>query len=81
MASCYHCGRTGADYRRTVETGFSRSNWVSKRSYGSGSSTSYSLRSLCENCAYNLDRSKARSSAFWAIGIFCVLIFYIFFKK
>jgi hypothetical protein len=81
MASCYHCGKSGADYRRTVTTGFSRSSWVSKRSYGSGSSTSYGLRTLCENCAFQNDKSKSRSSAIWAIVIFCFLILFIFIKK
>jgi hypothetical protein len=81
MASCYHCGKSGADYRRTVTTGFSRSNWVSKRSYGSGTRTNYSLRSLCENCAISVDKSNAISSAVIAIIVFCGLIYYIFIKR
>ena len=81
MASCYHCGASGADYRRTVTTGFSTSQWSSKRSSGSGTRTNYGIRTVCESCAASIDKSNAISSSILAIIVFIGLLCYIFIYK
>jgi hypothetical protein len=77
MASCYHCGRSGASYRRTVTTGYSTGSWTSKRSYGSSSRTYQGLRSLCEDCAAQVDKKNAISVVL-LLGLVAVgLVYYI----
>lgn len=56
MASCYKCGVSGASNRRTVSTGFSIGNWVSKRSYGASTRSYFGLRTVCDDCAASIDK-------------------------
>jgi len=77
MASCYHCGRSGASYRRTVTTGYSRGSWTSKKSYGSSSRTNYGVRSVCEDCALRIDKSSVIGSIIISIIISICLICYL----
>lgn len=58
MANCYCCGRSGANFRRNVTTGSSFGSWGSSRSVGSSSRTYYGLRTVCEFCAFKIDRRK-----------------------
>lgn len=55
MATCYKCGASNANYRRTTSTGYSSGNWFSKNSYGSSSRTYYGTRSVCKECAESID--------------------------
>jgi Bacterial SH3 domain len=55
MANCYRCGAPNANYRRNTFTGESKTSWTSKSSYGSGSRTYYGMRSVCEDCANEID--------------------------
>ncbi len=57
MVSCYKCGESGANYRRNVVTGTSSGTYYGKRT--SYSSRTYrGTRSLCEECAFQLDRAN-----------------------
>ena len=59
MASCYHCGRSGASYRRDVVTGNSYGMSFSNKGRSSYSTRVYSgLRTLCEDCAFNVDKRR-----------------------
>lgn len=77
MASCYHCGHSGATFRRNVQTGYSNYSWTSKRSFGSGSRTYYGLRSFCEDCAIRIDKGKAIASTLILFLIACGLLIYL----
>jgi uncharacterized protein YgiM (DUF1202 family) len=74
MATCYRCGASGANYRRTTYTGFSTGSWSSKRSYGSSSRTYYGVRSVCQNCAKSIDTWNRIKLIFWAVVI--IIAFY-----
>lgn len=58
MASCYHCGRSGASYRRNVITGQSNTSYYGKRSTSYSRRTHSGLRTVCENCAFNIDKKR-----------------------
>lgn len=77
MANCYNCGNSGATYRREVYTGSSTGNWVSNRSYGSSSRSYSGLRSLCERCAANHDKSKQKRLTIFFGIIGLVLMYFI----
>ncbi len=77
MASCYLCGRSGSEYRRTVHTGHSFGTFVSKRSYGSSSRNYYGLRTVCENCAASIDKWKAIKTTLFLAGLALVLLYFI----
>lgn len=81
MASCYHCGIGGSFYRREVITGRSTTSYYGKNSSSRSTRTSHGLRSLCENCAYKLDRSNLIGNIvlFWFINV-CLIIAIIYFK-
>ena len=60
MASCYHCGikiENGEGYRRQVLTSQSTRVYFSKRGGGSYGQT-YGLRTLCVDCAQQLDQNN-----------------------
>ena len=80
MASCYHCGRTGADYRRSVQTSRSYNSWTSKKSSGSSSRSTYALRSLCESCAASVDRHGLIMGCVMLCFLASGLIYYIYIK-
>lgn len=65
MVNCYRCGGPNANYRRTTFTGASKTSWTSRRSYGTGSRTYYGVRSVCEDCAREIDRQNSRKNIFW----------------
>lgn len=71
MASCYQCGRAGADYRRTVVTGRSNTTYLGKRSISYSSRTNTGLRTVCESCAYSVDRGRLIGSivGLWILNI------------
>lgn len=77
MASCYVCGCSGADYRRTVSTGYSVGSWISKRSYGSGSRRYYGLRTVCERCAADIDKSNIIQTVVILVIIAGVLLYFV----
>ncbi len=55
MATCYVCGASDAHNRRETYTGYSSGNWFSKRSSGHSSRTYYGVRTVCDNCAKQID--------------------------
>jgi hypothetical protein len=71
MASCYHCGRGGADYRRNVVTGRSNTTYYGKRSTSFSTRTNSGLRTVCENCAFDIDKGRLVSSiiGLWILNI------------
>lgn len=81
MASCYHCGAYGADYRRTVNTGNSVGAVYGKRT-SMYTSSHYSKRSLCMKCAFESDRSSLVTSItiLWviAIGLLFAIFYFVF---
>jgi hypothetical protein len=77
MASCYHCGRNGASYRRKVQTGQSQTSWTSKKSYGSSSRTYYGLRTVCEDCAISIDTTNAVLATIVLFLLACGLLYYL----
>ena len=77
MASCYYCGKPKSDYRRNVSTGYSIGSWVSKRNFGSSSRTYYGLRTVCENCAADIDKARAIKTVFFLFLLSLGLIYYI----
>lgn len=58
MASCYQCGRSGASYRRDVVTGRSNTTYYGKRSTSYSTRTNTGLRTVCEDCAFSIDKSR-----------------------
>lgn len=58
MAACYHCARKGADFRRNVVTGQSTGVYYGKRSTSSSTRVNTGLRTLCEECAFFVDRGQ-----------------------
>lgn len=74
MSSCYLCGNPGADFRRSVVTGRSRTIYYGKRSNSMSSSTHTGLRSVCENCAFNVDKSRiiTRIIGLWILNLILV---------
>lgn len=76
MASCYRCGAPNANYRRTTNTGYSRSSWWGSRSYGSGSRTYYGVRSVCQECAESIDRWNTIKGVFLLVVIAIALFMY-----
>ena len=77
MATCFQCGEPKSDYRRTVYTGYSTGSWVSKRSYGSSTRTSYGVRTVCKNCAGQIDKSQLVKTSFYLTLLMLGLIYYI----
>ena len=71
MASCYHCGKKGASYRRYINTGSSYGGWVSNRSRGTSYRSYYGLRTLCESCAARVDKWR---NIGWSIAFFIIAI-------
>lgn len=76
MATCYQCGKLGANYRRNVTTGTSSGNWVSNRSYGSSNRNYYGLRTVCEKCAARIDKNGYLMSSLILIIIAIGLVWY-----
>ncbi|MBB6130147.1 hypothetical protein HDF22_004286 [Mucilaginibacter lappiensis] len=58
-ASCYKCGQNGANYRRTVQTGYAQTYYYNSKRNTSSTRTYFGVRSICEGCAYSHDKSKA----------------------
>ena len=80
MASCYHCGCSGATYRRNVVTGSSSGTYYGKRtSYSNRTYTG--LRSLCADCALNVDKSRLRQKIFGKYFIIVLIIIATFYFK
>jgi len=71
MASCYHCGRGGASYRRNVSTGTSNTVYYGKKRTTYSTRNTSGLRSLCENCAFNIDKGRLIGSivGLWILNI------------
>lgn len=78
MASCYRCGAKGSDFRRTVKTGFSVGNWVSKRSYGTSTRSHFGVRTVCEHCAISIDKSDLRTTIFFQLVGIGILLYFLF---
>ncbi|EKT3967370.1 hypothetical protein NTJ12_002458 [Flavobacterium psychrophilum] len=77
MASCYHCGQNGSSHRRNVTTGGSNGTYYGK-SVSFSSRTYNGLRTLCANCAYDVDKGNIRSGIIGRYIIICILVFIIF---
>lgn len=78
MASCYKCGASGSTYRRNVQIGYSRSLYAGRRLF-TRFTTYHGTRTVCESCAYILDRGKAVTFVTIQVLIMAVII-YIFVK-
>ena len=66
MATCYICGKSHAEYRRTVQTGNSNRMGVSSRGRTSTSTTvHYGVRSVCAKCALNIDYKNKKNKGAW----------------
>ena len=79
MASCYHCARQGADYRRNVVTGRSRGTYYGKKNTSFSTRTNSGLRSVCEDCAFSIDKSRLIQSVtiIWILAVIMIgLILY-----
>lgn len=76
MASCYQCGRSGADYRRNVVTGRSNTTYFGKRSTSYSTRTNTGLRTVCESCAFNIDKGHliGRILGLWLLNIVLVIL-------
>ena len=81
MASCYHCGRGGVDYRRNVVTGRSNSTYYGKRSTSYSTRTNTGLRSVCESCAFDIDKGRLVRNivALWFLNVILISLI-IYFK-
>ena len=76
MASCYHCGQNGSQYRRNVTTGGSNGTYYGKNI--SFSTRTYNgLRTLCAQCAFNVDKGNIKSGILGRWIIVCILVFLI----
>jgi hypothetical protein len=82
MASCYHCGRAGADFRRNVVTGRSQSTYYGKQSTTYSTRTNTGLRTVCEDCAFAIDKARLvqRIIGLWLVTIVLagLIIYYKF---
>ena len=78
MASCYNCGSSPASYRRVVNTGFSSRTYYGK-SITSSSSQYYAKRSVCMDCAKNIDWWNNAKVVFVQL-IVIVLLCYLYHK-
>lgn len=76
MASCYNCGQTGSDYRRTIQTGYSKGTYYGKRTSYS-IRTNYGMRTLCEHCAFSLDKGRIVIGIVLRWIIAAVLIYFL----
>ena len=74
MAACYHCARPGADFRRNVVTGQSRGTYYGKRSTSFSTRTNTGLRTVCEGCAFSIDKGRLIQSivGLWILTIVLV---------
>ena len=81
MADCYHCGQTGSSYRRNVTTGGSKGTYYGRKSITFSTRTYNGLRSLCANCAYNVDKSNIKSGIIGRYLILCIIVFLILIYK
>lgn len=62
MANCYICGKSPATYRRTVVTGTShRTSYSSRGTNWNSSSIRQGFRSVCAQCALNIDYNNKKS--------------------
>ena len=69
MATCYRCGAPNATYRREVYIGHSNRIYFGRR-ISSSRSSSYGIRSVCQNCATEIDKQSSTMT----IIIVCVVI-------
>ena len=78
MATCYKCGRGGANYRRIVSTGQSNTVYYGKKRTTYSTRNNSGLRTVCEDCAYNIDRGRLISYivVLWIVNI--VLAYLVF---
>jgi len=75
MATCYICGKSHAEYRRSVHVGNSYRTGFSFRGRVSSSTTShYGVRSVCASCALSIDYNNRKNSGNWGWGIGGALI-------
>lgn len=77
MASCYLCGSSGAQYRRTVHTGSSYGITWGKKSSSRSSRQYYGLRTVCEDCAARVDKMNAIFTTLFLIAIAVILLLVI----
>ena len=73
MATCYICGKSHAEYRRTVQTGNSNRVGVSSRGRMSTFTTAhYGVRTVCAKCALEIDYKNKKNAGAWGIvlGVF-----------
>jgi hypothetical protein len=71
--TCYLCGnaivKDEPRFRREVNTGRSAGTWVSRRSYGVGARQYFSVKTLCADCARQVDsRGCAKAAAILILG-------------
>jgi hypothetical protein len=79
MKSCYNCASSPANYTGYVQTGYSISNSFGKKTTSSSVRTYYGRKSFCESCAASMAENSAKSSAAFAILVFCILLIYLIF--
>lgn len=76
MATCYRCGTSNANHRRTTYTGYSTGGWWSNHSYGSSSRRYYGVRSVCQKCAKTIDTWNRIKLIFFG-SLIVIVFFYI----
>lgn len=75
MATCYICGKSHAEYRRSVYTGNSNRVGISSGGRIHTSTTAhYGLRTVCARCALDIDYRKRKNAGNWGIGVGIVLV-------
>lgn len=74
MATCYICGKSHAEYRRSVYTGNSNRIGVSTRGNVHTSTTAhYGIRCVCAKCALDIDYNNKRNAGTWGIVLGSIL--------
>ena len=70
MATCYICGKSHAEYRRSVHVGNSNRVGITSRGRINSSTTAhYGVRSVCAKCALDIDYHKRKDAGNWGIGV------------
>ena len=81
MATCYCCGRSGANRRRSVSTGSSHGSWSGTRSFGSSSRSYYGVRTVCNVCSDRIDRRKRNGRIVLFLVILLGVGYYLYVKN
>lgn len=79
MSNCYNCGQSNADFRRTVNTGFSEGTTYGKR-ITFNRRVYFSKRTICEECAFEQDKANINGAIAikWIVIIILIFLMYYF---